>query len=56
MKDLIVKNNWRIRTNERKQTFEIETKLLNFKWWDLYGRGRATRKIINKTSKGKPSR
>lgn len=54
MKDLIIQKQLeRIRTNERKETFEIG-QTINFKWWDLYGSGKATRKIINKTPKGKP--
>jgi hypothetical protein len=54
MKDLIIQKQLeRIRANERKQTFEIG-QTINFKWWDLYGSGKATRKIIAKTPKGKP--
>lgn len=56
MKDLIVQKQLeRIRTNETKQTFEIG-QTINFKWWDLYGSGKAIRKIIDKTPKRKTSR
>ena len=54
MKDLIIQKQLeRIRTNETKQTFTIG-QTIRFKWWDLYGRGRATRKIIDTDSKGRP--
>jgi len=54
MKDLIIQKQLeRIRANERKQTFEIG-QTINFKWWDLYGSGKATRKIIDTDSKGRP--
>ena len=54
MKDLIIQKQLdKIRANETKQTFVIG-QTINFKWWDLYGSGKARRKIINKTPKGKP--
>ncbi len=54
MKDLIIQKQLeRIRTNETEQTFTIG-QTIRFKWWDLYGRGRATRKIIDTDSKGRP--
>ena len=54
MKDFIIQKELeRIRVNERKETFKIG-QTINFKWWDLYGRGTAKRKIINTDSKGRP--
>tara|TARA_R110000751_G_scaffold113783_1_gene212926 strand:+ start:1428 stop:1652 length:225 start_codon:yes stop_codon:yes gene_type:complete len=54
MKELIINNYLKsVRINEFKQEFEIGN-TIDFKWWDLYGRGKATRKIIDKTYEGKP--
>ena len=50
---LINKQLERIRKNETTQEFEIG-QTIHFKWWDLYGSGKATRKIIDTDYKGRP--
>ena len=54
MKELLIEKQLeRIRRNETKQEFKIG-QTIHFKWWDLYGRGKATRKIIDTDYEGRP--